>query len=67
MSLKSVSSNVITGASAFPAMSLLLIGNTVSEHEDVNPTTEPAAVCLKRVAEAQFYVPRSQRRSSGAI
>ena len=39
------------------------------EHEDVNPTTDAAAVCLKRVvfAEAQFYVPRSQRRSSGAI
>ena len=35
-------------------MSLLLIGNTVSEDEDVNPTTEFAAVCLKRVAEAQF-------------
>ena len=48
-------------------MSLLLIGNTVSEYEYVNPTTESAAVCLKRVAEAQFYVPRSQRRSSGAI
>ena len=64
-SLKSVSINVIIGASAFPAMSLLLIENTVSEHEDVNPTTESAAVCLKRVAEAQFYVPRSQRRSSG--
>ena len=46
-------------------MSLLLIENTVSEHEDVNPTTESAAVCLKRVVEAQFYVPRSQRRSSG--
>ena len=28
-------------------MSLLLIRNTVSEHEDVNPTTESAAVCLK--------------------
>ena len=66
-SLKSVLSNVITDASAFPAMSLLLFGNTVSEHGDVNPTTESAAVCLKRVAEAQFYVPRSQRRSSGAI
>ena len=48
-SLKSVSSNVITGASAFPAMSLSLIGNTVSQHEDANPTTESAAVCLKRV------------------
>ena len=66
-SLKSESSNVITGASAFPVMSLLLIENTVSEHGDVNPTTESAAVCLKRVAEAQLYVPRSQRRSSGAI
>ena len=32
-----------------------------------NPTTESAAVCLKRVAEAQFVVSRSQRRSSGAI
>ena len=40
-------------------MSLLLIGNTVTEHEDVNPTTESASVCLKRAAEAQFYVPRS--------
>ena len=48
-------------------MSLLLIGNTVSEHKDVNPTTESAAVCLERVAEAQFYMPRSQRRSPGAI
>ena len=67
MSLKSVSTNVITGASAFPAMSLLLIGNTVSELEDVNSTTESAAVRLKRVAEAQFCVPRSQRRSSGAF
>ena len=57
--------NVITGASAFPAMSLLLIENTVSEHEDVNPTTESAAVCLKSVVEAQLYVPRSQRRSFG--
>ena len=28
-------------------MSLLLIGNTVSEHEDVNPTTESVVVCLK--------------------
>ena len=28
-------------------MSLLLIGNIVSEYEDVNPTTESAAVCLK--------------------
>ena len=61
-SFKSVSSNVITGASAFPAMSLLLIGNTVSKHEDVNPTTESAAKCLKRVAEVQLFVPRSQRR-----
>ena len=59
MSLKRVSSNVITGASAFPAMSLLLIGNTVSEHEDVNLTTVSAAVCLIRAAEAHFYVPRS--------
>ena len=67
MSLKIVSSNVITGASAFPVMSLLLIGNTVSEHEDVNPTTESAAACLKRIAEAQLFVPGSQRRSSGAI
>ena len=48
-------------------MSLLLIGNTVSRHGDVNPTTESAAVFLKRVAEAQFYVPRSQSRSSVAI
>ena len=48
-------------------MSLLLIGNIFSKHEDVNPTTEYTAVCLKRVAEAQFYVPRSQLRSSGAI
>ena len=32
-----------------------------------NPTTESAAVCLKRVAEEQFFVPRSQRRSSGTI
>ena len=40
-------------------MSLLLIGNTVSEHEDVIPTTESASVCLKWAAEAQFYVPRS--------
>ena len=47
-------------------MSLLLIGNIVSEHGDVNPTTESDAVCLKRVAEAQFFVPRSQRGSSGA-
>ena len=46
-------------------MSLLL--NTVFELEDVNPTTESAAVCLKRVAEAQIYVPRLQYRSSGAI
>ena len=46
-------------------MSLLLIGNTVSEHEDFNPTTE--SMCLKRVAEAQLYVPRSQLRSYGAI
>ena len=60
--LISVSNNVITGASAFPVMSLLLIGNTVSEHEEVNPTTEPAAMCLKRVAEAQFYVALSQCR-----
>ena len=45
---------------AFPAMSLLLIGNTVWEHEDVMRTTESAAVCLRvSVAEAQFYVPRS--------
>ena len=57
MSLKRVSSNVIPGASAFPAMSQLLIGNTVSEHEDVNPTPGSAAVCLKRAADAQFYVP----------
>ena len=42
-------------------MSLLPIENTVSEHDDVNPTTESAAVCLKRVAEAQSCVPRSQR------
>ena len=42
-------------------MSLLLIGNTASELEDVNPTTESAAVCLKRVAEAPLYVPRPQR------
>ena len=62
---KSVSSNVITGASAFPTMSLLLIGNTVSKHE--HPTTESAAVCLKRVAAAKSYMPRSQRRSSGTI
>ena len=32
-----------------------------------NPTTESAAVCLKRVAEAQLFVSRSQSRSSGAI
>ena len=37
----------------------LLIGNTVSEHEDVNPTTDSAVVCLKRVTEAHFYVPKS--------
>ena len=30
-----------------------------------NPTTESAAVCLKRVAEAQFVVSRPQYRSSG--
>ena len=30
-------------------------------------TTGSAAVCLKRVAEAHFVVPRSQRRTSGAI
>ena len=29
-----------------------LIGSTVSVHEDVNPTAESAAVCLKRVALA---------------
>ena len=31
------------------------------------PTSGSAAVCLKRVAEAQFFVPRSQRRTSSAI
>ena len=55
MSLKRVLSNVITGASAFPAMTLLLIGNTVSEPEDVKSNN-----CVsKRAVEAQFYVPRS--------
>ena len=32
-----------------------------------NPKTESAALCLKSVAEAQFFVPMSQCRSSDAI
>ena len=66
-SLKSVSSNVFPGASAFPAMTLFANWKQIPYMKMSNSTTESAAVCLKRVAEAQFVVPRSQSRSSGAI
>ena len=59
----SVSSNESPYAAAFPAIALFADWNM----KMLIPTSGSAAVCLKRVAEAQFFVPRSQRRTSGAI
>ena len=64
MSLKSLSSDVYPDAPAFRAMALFA---QFPYMKMLIPTTGSAAVCLKRVAEAHFVVPRSQRRTSGAI
>ena len=49
MSLKSVSSNVIPGALAFPAMAHRCLETQFLYMKMSNPTTESAAVCLKRL------------------